>query len=83
MNNGGQAFPELSEETDYGKIRSVGGMTMRQYYKAAALQGLIARVPITEEGGPMISESGASELAGRFADAMLAEDAEHAKRVSQ
>lgn len=76
------AFPTGLDNFGKGAAPSQG-MTMRQYYKAAALQGLISRVPITDESGPLISEDGAANMAGRFADAMLAEDEEHAKRAPQ
>jgi hypothetical protein len=74
-NNGGPAFP-LSPEV--GKAHfddpfAYHGMTMRQYYKAAALQGLVAgggKRPIAE----FVSE------AASLADALLAEDEEHAKK---
>lgn len=47
------------------------GMTMRQYYKAAALQGLLA------SGYSIDRYQRASNICGQFADHMLAEDASH------
>lgn len=50
-------------------------MTMRQYYKAAALQGMLAnpRYSVTW------LESASVRSCAKAADAMLAEDEEHAK----
>ncbi len=77
-NNGGPAFP-LSESSS-----SVhNGMTMRQYYKAAALQGLLAspRVFTVDGNSGDLSETETARACGLFADAMLAEDKEHANET--
>lgn len=73
------AFPTQITET-HNAARQMGreqpetvsfpGMTIRQYYKAAALNGLTPDVNIVH--GKMIAE-----MCARIADAMLAEDAEH------
>lgn len=75
-NNGGRAFPVL--EGPSGDIYE--GITMRQYYKAAALQGLMAN------GGIYPGQAVASNvpesmayLVEMVADAMIAEDEEAAK----
>ncbi len=60
---------------------STQGMTMRQYYKAAALQGMLAAPYRScyfndENGSEVVCETGEqlAIAAGQFADAMLAED---------
>lgn len=50
-------------------MHTTSGMTMRQYYKAAALQGLLAA------GGRREIAERLAELSGVLADAMIAEDA--------
>ncbi len=68
-NNGGPAFP-LSESSS-----SVhNGMTMRQYYKAAALQLIDSRY--TNAGNEAACAFEISRYAGMIADAMLAEEKE-------
>lgn len=62
INDGGPAFPNT--HPDY-KTLGVGGMTLRDYFAAAALQ------PLTRNWYP----EDASERAYRYADAMLAERA--------
>ena len=49
------------------------GMTIRQYYKAAALTGMLSK----EDGDRPFED--AAEVASNYADAMLREDDEHAK----
>lgn len=74
-----QAFPTIKGERQ-GEVEvwaSRKGMTMRQYYKAAALQGLLA------SGYNIDRYQRAANICGSFADAMLAEDEEHAKRGKQ
>jgi len=43
--NGGQAFPgyEQNPGADYGYYRPVPGITMRDYFAAKAMQGLMVR----------------------------------------
>lgn len=72
------AYPEIESrwDSDYGtmtSVFSVGGMTIRQAYKMAALQGLLA------DSENMANDSQNAEIAGRLADAMLLEDVEYAK----
>ena len=59
---------EFTETTWYGP-------TMRQQYKCAALQGMLAH-PESVGGEYSIYAEGA----GKYADAMLAEDAEHERK---
>lgn len=66
--DGGQAFPLADTRS--------GGMTMRQYYKAAALHGMLAcpEAPLYR-GEATGKTKEIVEIAGIYADAMLAEDA--------
>ena len=60
-NDGGPAFPESGER---GKASGGEGMTLRDYFAAKAMQGMVANPE-------NVSRAGAS-LAYRMADAMLA-----------
>ncbi len=75
--DGGPAYPFVVPASASGLTqgRIFEGMTIRQAYKLAALQGLIAKYG-SEDGHFHVG----AKLAGRFADAMLAEDEEHAKK---
>lgn len=90
MKNSTPAFPAVGMSHHGGQpVMAVfsPGMTTRQYYKAAALQGIIARLQPNELGNQHISHastrlvrpSEAARDAGRYADAMLAEDDEAGK----
>lgn len=72
---GGSAFP-------WGNHGDrLGGMTMRQYYKAAALERLhiqIMREPWESQNQYL---KNCADTCGMLADAMLAEDAAHAKET--
>lgn len=73
-NNGGSAFPmphftDRGENTHWGE----GGMTLRDYFAAAALQGILMNYT-TEKFGA--NEETVARYAYRYADAMLAERAE-------
>ena len=68
-------------EVDHGEavdvIHTDGGMTIRQYYKAAALNGILANSAL--EGTLNPDEVGVNAYAitaGLFADAMIQEDKE-------
>ena len=81
-NDGGPAFPYFPTEYSH---RNAEGMTMRQYYKAAALtglcmgaSGLIGREPSAYPKGP--HNAGIVERASVLADSMIAEDGEHDSR---
>jgi hypothetical protein len=91
MKNNSLAFPELVRlRNDSGPstiiydAETIGGMTMRQYYKAAALNLIRAgylsyaktETPKDEDHGCQLI----AEAAAQIADAMLAEDEEHAKK---
>lgn len=76
------AFPtnESSESVNFPGARDVyasSGMTLRQYYKASALKGLLANPQIIS-CGQLKSEQHATNivtLAGKFATMALEEDA--------
>lgn len=82
------AFPMIIDSTEY--INRDGnktveynchpGMTLRQWYKGMALQGIMA--VCDSDGDPRYHNNDAdaevaANKAGRYADALLAEDAEH------
>ena len=75
------AFPNLPCQIQDGNMRRVyeptPGMSMRQYYKAAALTGMLANSAIAEHNS--FSMSGLCAEAGHYADALLAEDEQHEK----
>lgn len=65
------------------------GMTLRQYYKAAALTGILAKslAPNSLKNHSVhhaevssIGQSSAARIAAEYADAMLAEDEEHGQK---
>ena len=67
MKDGGPAFPFTYLDVQTGAKRTVHGMTLRDYFAAKAMQGLIAgreRALTADEW---------AEQAYRMADAMLAE----------
>ena len=75
--DGGPAFP-ISTIDGYNN----SGMTMRQWYKGMAIQGMMANNEILEritEGSGMKFEFLAKST-GEIADAMVAEDQAHAKQ---
>ena len=63
--DGGPAFPIVYQHAD-GSPDWIDGMTLRDYFAAAALQGLLA-----ESEWPSVE--GAASAAYQYADAMLAE----------
>ncbi len=81
--DGGPAFAfsyiDLTKPGMRGTIVS-HGMTMRQYYKAAALQGWAAGRNNGNVFMDMSEPSRVADACGRYADHMLAEDEEHAKK---
>lgn len=99
MNSNQPAFPGIDGDEGHGNMtgregpngyiwtRLNPGMTMRQYYKAAALQSL-AGPPITDLlaqariGKKEIEESidATAVVCGAIADALLAEDQEFEKK---
>lgn len=70
MNDGGPAFPQPLHTAPNGEITAPwdgwgwGGMTLRDYFAAQALQGLLA-------GGAATSTLFTAVRAYKFADAML------------
>lgn len=74
---GGQAFPRLISSLGDGRDREISGeqsgMTVRQFYKAAAMQGILSN---PSESGDQLK---LAEWSGKIADAMIQEDVEAAK----
>ncbi len=73
INDGGPAFPCVYYSEPIGSIGPQftikGGMTLRDYFAAAALQGIISDVSVpasSKKDGELVSQS-----AYAFADAML------------
>ncbi len=58
----------------WGNWKIVPGMTQRQAYKIAAMQGILASSP------EMWDCAEVAKMSGEAADAMLAEDSEHVGR---
>lgn len=75
MKDGRPAFPDKEElyEAGYatGRMRHVQGMSLRDYFAAKAMQGLIAGA-LSREFGDYVNEAVARN-AYELADAMLAE----------
>ncbi|CUW44435.1 hypothetical protein B3286c1_1767 [Brucella vulpis] len=67
IKTGGPAFPRSAAEHSQGGHFEQDGMTLRDYFAAKVLQGLLAA---DEECA--FKPDGASEYAYRFADAMIA-----------
>jgi hypothetical protein len=66
MPDGGSAFPTMRAIGD--RAHSDGGLTVRDYFAAAALQGLVAN-----EGWRGLNLNKTAQLAWGLADAMLQE----------
>ena len=73
-NDGGRAFPVPNDANNNGDM----GITVRQYYAAAALQGILAGVANHDMAAAMAegTKGGRIEAAAAFAwaDAMIAEE---------
>jgi len=70
-NTGGPAFPSGLKETDTDNVESIHvGMTLRDYFAAKAMQGLLAQSLGTALGSPV---EAAADYAYAMADAMLKE----------
>lgn len=66
------AHPAL--EIDHGKVVHRQGMTIRQYYKAAALQGVL--IEVGKSNASILSDiKHIADVSGIIADALLDEDA--------
>ena len=64
---GGPAFPAFEHHAGYGQMMAVGGMTLRDYFAAKAMQGLVASdIELGPDQVPHIVDS-----AYIMADAML------------
>ena len=63
-NTGGPAFPVFEHHPNYGQMLAVGGMTLRDYFAAKAMQAVIAR-------GDDTNRPGMAEWSYAMADAML------------
>ena len=42
-NTGGPAFPVFEHHPNYGQMLAVGGMTLRDYFAAKAMQAILGR----------------------------------------
>lgn len=76
---GGAAFPELAKSfmdrrDDSTMYESTGGMTLRDYFAAKAMQGFCANNSHSAVDGPQEFKFAANE-AYKMADSMLAERA--------
>lgn len=70
INDGGPAFPQREQVGEV--VVDQGGMTLRDYFAAKALQGMIAGADFTIDiDGPMLG-IGRAKIAYAMADAMLA-----------
>jgi hypothetical protein len=70
IDDGGAAFPSTSACASWQCRKPSSGMTTRDYFAAAALQGLLANYRYIFDRGEM--QHGAAKDAYSFADAMLA-----------
>jgi hypothetical protein len=83
INDGGAAFPRYEWIGEVGQMLAVGGMSLRDYFAAKAMQGMLS-VPDDQRYGDRADKSlsveewqawcvtGMAEHAYRVADAMLA-----------
>ena len=69
-NDGGPAFPSEGIKTERG-YTSAPGLSIRDYFAAAALTGMLASETTDSEG--TYSDSGAAQRAYNLADALLAQ----------
>jgi hypothetical protein len=72
-NTGGPAFPCDRIKDDQGNWHNSSGMTMRDYFAAKAMQGLLAGSPSTLSAlsDRTHSDGSVSDVAYKMADAML------------
>ena len=71
--NGGPAFPATSWTKDGDFLGENQGMTLRDYFAAKAMQGLIASLAGTPGRDWLEADQWAPGVAYQVADAMLAE----------
>lgn len=70
-NDGGYAFPQaLGIDNAFNGCE---GMSLRDYFAAQALAGMLASPPVIDRSSPNVNHPGWAENAYKFADAMLAE----------
>ena len=67
-NTGGPAFPAFEHHAGYGQMMAVGGMTLRDYFAAKALQAFLRNQKPQNMDQPAITWA---QDAYEFADAML------------
>ncbi len=78
IDNGGSAFPidsyMLNPNATEKEIKEAQGMTLRDYFAAAALQGWLASYPERDTPHPAMNEceNDVARLSYKMADAMLA-----------
>ena len=65
---GGPAFPSYEYHAGHGQMMAVGGMTLRDYFAAKAMQGILTA---TLTPNTVWSQDEAAETAYNVADAML------------
>jgi hypothetical protein len=66
-NTGGPAFPAFEHHAGYGQMLAVGGMTLRDYFAAKAMQSILDR----EHGRSTTTLEFVGNHAYQYADAML------------
>jgi len=78
IKTGGSAFPEIYTDAkvnehnqEYGDTYSVGGMTLRDYFSAKAMQGVLSSPDLKSE--IQNNPQWVAALSFRFADAMIRE----------
>lgn len=85
IKGGGSAFPGYVRD-EIGEATPIKGMTMRQYYKAAALTGMLANAEVDRLFQDLERERQLElsrwdraivDTAALLADAMIGEDKEH------
>lgn len=69
-NTGGSAFPAFEHHPSYMQMLVVGGMTLRDYFAAKAMQGLITSASLSRTES-WYDEERVAESAYKMADAML------------
>jgi hypothetical protein len=73
--DGGAVFPSAEQLSDQHLVWNNRGMTIRQFYKAAAIQGILASMADCDEHRNIPLKV---DVAALFADALIAEDEAHA-----
>ena len=72
--DGGSAFPTTSRFNDHGNMETLmaGGMSLRDYFAAVAMQAIIAKTPLQEVPKDWYLYEKTAIGAYDYADAMLA-----------